>query len=153
MDSAKHEKELAVADSRREQDKRQQAEKDLEQANKKLDEAADLLEHNQRVIQWLNSELHEHQVGSRKTAMPSVVSPGDVTATKDLTGDSAPDDSVDAAADYFAKYGGVSSEADTASSAKDSSFLGRSGSGSQSFLREPGDRAGEDYAAAPAAFF
>ena len=42
MDSAKHEKELAVADSRREQDKRQQAEKDLEQANKKLDEAADL---------------------------------------------------------------------------------------------------------------
>ena len=62
--------------------------------------------------------------------MPSVVSPGDVTATKDLTGESAPDDSVDAAADYFAKYGGVSSEADTASSAKDSSFLGRSGSGS-----------------------
>ena len=153
LDSAKHEKELAVADSRREQDKRQQAEKDLEQANKKLDEAADLLEHNQRVIQWLNSELHEHQVGSRKTAMPSVVSPGDVTATKDLTGESAPDDSVDAAADYFAKYGGVSSEADTASSAKDSSFLGRSGSGSQSFLREPGDRAGEDYAQAPAAFF
>ena len=46
LDSAKHEKELAVADSRREQDKRQQAEKDLEQANKKLDEAADLLEHN-----------------------------------------------------------------------------------------------------------
>ena len=42
LDSAKHEKELAVADSRREQDKRQQAEKDLEQANKKLDEAADL---------------------------------------------------------------------------------------------------------------
>ena len=41
--------------------------------------------------------------------MPSVVSPGDVTATKDLTGESAPDDSVDAAADYFAKYGGVSS--------------------------------------------
>ena len=40
-----------MADSRREQDKRQQAEKDLEQANKKLDEAADLLEHNQRVIQ------------------------------------------------------------------------------------------------------
>merc|ERR1711898_39975 len=71
LDAAKHEKELAVATSHREQDKRQQAEKDLEQANKKLDEAADLLEHNQRVIQWLNSELHEHQVGSRKTAMPS----------------------------------------------------------------------------------
>ena len=153
LDASKHEKELAVANAHREADKRQQAEKDLDGANKKLDEAADLLEHNQRVIQWLNAELHEHQVGSRKTSqMPSVVSPGDVTATKDLTGDTTPPvDDTDAAADYFARYGGVSSEADTASSAKDSSFLGRSSTGS--FLREPGDRAGEDYAQAPAAFF
>ena len=34
-----------------------------------------LLEHNQQVIQWLNAELHEHQVGRRGAGAPAAVSP------------------------------------------------------------------------------
>ena len=84
--------------------------------------------------------------------MPSVVSPGDVTATKDLTGESAPDDSVDAAADYFAKYGGVSSEADTASSARTCRSWGGAGAEVNRSCASPATGP-EDYAQAPAAFF
>ena len=62
-----------------------------------------------------------------------------------------PDHSVDAAADYFAKYGGVSSEADTASSAPTPSFLGRSGSGS--FCASPAIGPEMTTRQAPAAFF
>lgn len=108
-----------------------------------------MLEHNQRVIQWLNAELHAHQVGRSSSASGGapVVSPPPKPAP-----DAAPSD--DVAADYFSRYGGVGADSSFASSRPDSSFLGRGSSGAPSFLHEttpppaPAAAAAADYAAA-----
>lgn len=109
----KHKRDLAEAQVAREHDKRLVLEKDLDECRKKLVDAAELLENNQQVIQYLNAELNEHQLGRRDY----YVSPKDeyqppknlvaTTQRKDPVPPTPQDDkpsAPDPAAAYFQRY-------------------------------------------------
>lgn len=73
-DDHKHKCELAQAEAARHRDARVALERDLDDCRAKLKEAAELIDNNQQVIQYLNAELNEHQLG-RRDFYHNVVSP------------------------------------------------------------------------------
>ena len=100
-DDAAHGRDLAKASEAREREKRELAETALAAAERKLADAADLLENNQGVIKWLNDELAAHRLGTRVVS-PAAYAPPEPPSHADDLGVSR-----DAAADYFAAYQGA----------------------------------------------